>query len=161
MDMSFDIRGFLKPYEKVRTDLESVKNVFVTPFGVNSSRHELYNKLLEYNNKLSDLLEREAYSQWINGSFISLKESPRDIDLVSFISSDIVSRNQVELQSYIGEKGRKKFGIDGYIVKVYSEDHAHFVRTKSDYLYWEHWFGWSRKNRRRERFQKGFIEILF
>ncbi|MEL6732898.1 MAG: hypothetical protein AAFP00_04630, partial [Bacteroidota bacterium] len=62
MDISFDIRGFLKPYEKVRTDLESVKNAFVTPFGANSSRHELYNKLLEYNNKLSDLLEREAYS---------------------------------------------------------------------------------------------------
>jgi len=55
----------------------------------------------------------------------------------------------------------KKYKIDAYLVRIYPKDHKDHIKTVSDLLYWEHWFGHTKKNRVKKRFQKGFIELTF
>jgi hypothetical protein len=42
MEFSFDIHGYLKPYGKIPTDLESFEAGFVEPFEADSTRHQLF-----------------------------------------------------------------------------------------------------------------------
>lgn len=161
MEFSFDIRGHLTPYGKNQIDHKQFKEGFVDPFDEDSSRHELYKGFIKYNNHLKDLLNNQKYIQWVDGSFISRKINPRDIDLVSLVDNALVEKYETELAKFVQKKSKLSYGIDGFIVRVYPQDHPKYVRTKTDLIYWENWFSMSRKNRRKQRFPKGFIELQF
>lgn len=161
MDFSFDIRGYLKPYGKNEINKENLKKVFVDPFDEASSRKRLYQGYLKYNKDLQALLAGQRYVQWIDGSFISTQINPRDIDLVSLIDYRFIEKYELELKRFLNRDGKNNYGIDGYMVRVYPEGHDKYIRTKSDLIYWESWFSMSKKNRRKQRFPKGFVEIKF
>ncbi len=161
MEFSFDIRGYLKPYGKNKIDHKKFHAEFVDPFEEDSTRHELYNGFVKYNNNLKRLLNHHKYTQWIDGSFISTKINPKDIDVVSLIDNNLIEKYEKELVEFITKKGKTNYGIDGYILRIYPKDHPKYVRTKTDLIYWENWFSTSRKNRRKQRFPKGFVELEF
>ncbi len=161
MELSFDIRGFLKPYGKNNIQAEQLKTEFVDPFEEESSRHQLFSQYLQYQAELIRLLADEKWKQWINGSFISNKTQPKDIDLVNLIAFETVERHEKELGTLLGETAKKNYGMDAYVLKVYPQNHQHHIRSQSDLLYWEHWFSHSKMNRRRQRFSKGFVELEF
>jgi len=159
MEFNFDIRGYLKPYGKNIINVESLKAGFVDPFNEGSSRKKLYKGYVKYNTDLKRVLSNKKYYQWINGSFISTKVNPRDIDMVNFIDFELAGVNEKELKRFTNRQSKVKYGIDGYIVRIYPEAHKNFIRTKSDLIYWENWFGMSAKNRRKQRYPKGFVEL--
>ncbi|RMG72453.1 MAG: hypothetical protein D6722_05395 [Bacteroidetes bacterium] len=161
MEFSFDIHGYLKPYGKVITDLDSCSAGFVEPFEPDSTRHQLFQGYVSYNEDLKQLLGSIRYAQWIDGSFISTKVNPADIDLVSFIDHQIVDQHETDLARFIAQTGKETYGVDAYIVRMYPEEHPYYIRTQSDLVYWEHWFSQSMKNRRKRRFPKGFLEITY
>lgn len=161
MEFSFDIRGYLKPYGKNRIKGEDLKTGFVDPFEENSSRKKLYDGYVRYNSELKELLSSKKYVQWIDGSFISTQINPRDIDLVNLIDYRLIDNYEKELHRFINHEGKEKYGVDGYIVRIYPEGHKNHIRTKSDLIYWENWFSMSRINRRKQRFSKGFVELEF
>jgi len=161
MEFNFDIRGHLKPYGKNVIKVENLKESFVDVFDESSSRKRLYENYVKYNTDLKRLLNNHKFYQWINGSFISSKVNPRDIDIVNFIDYKLVRTQEKELQRFINHEGKAEFGIDGYIVRIYPEAHKNFIRTKSDLIYWENWFSMSMKNRRKQRYPKGFVELEF
>ncbi|MEM8525474.1 MAG: hypothetical protein AAGG68_12610 [Bacteroidota bacterium] len=161
MEFSFDIRGYLKPYGKNKITIEQLETEFVAPFDEPSTRHQLYTGYIHYNKNLKELLKNQKYTQWIDGSFISNKINPKDIDLVNLIDSDLVDQHEKELKQFLNHQGKENYGVDGYVVRIYPEEHAKYIRTQSDLLYWEHWFSKSRKNRRKQRFPKGFVELEF
>ena len=107
------------------------------------------------------VLNNQQCTQWIDGSFISTKIDPRDIDLVNLIDFRLVDRYEKEMMAFIKRAGKENYGIDGYIIKIYPSGHEKFARTKSDLIYWQNWFSISRRNRRKQRFPKGFVEINF
>ncbi len=161
MEFSFDIHGYLKPYGKIATDLESFEAGFVEPFEADSTRHQLFQGYVRYNEDLKQLLGNIRYTQWVDGSFISTKVNPRDIDLVSLIDHQLIDQYETDLERFTKQTSKETYGVDGYIVRIYPEEHPYYVRTQSDLIYWEHWFSHSKKNRRKQRFPKGFIEIEF
>lgn len=138
-----------------------MKAKFVDLFGEGSSRKRLFSGYEQYNADLKSLLNNQKFFQWINGSFISTKINPRDIDIVNFIDYKLVGAHEKNLQGFINRQGKATFGIDGYIVKIYPKAHKNFIRTKSDLIYWENWFSMSIKNRRKQRYPKGFVELEF
>lgn len=87
MELSFDIQGNLKPYEIVEVSYDDFRKVFVEGFEEDSTRAKLFNYYEQYINNLSDVLEWDFY-QWVDGSFISNRFSPRDIDLLNFSKND-------------------------------------------------------------------------
>ena len=152
--LTLDENGYITPDKPVIVDYET----FVGEFVVNDHRAEIFSEYKSMLQGLSELLGKD-FHQWINGSFISTEKNPADIDLVNLIDHHVVDQHESDLVRFTASEAKETFGIDAYIVKIYPQDHPFSVRTQSDVKYWEHWFSNSRKNRRRVRFPKGFIEL--
>ncbi|WP_373515239.1 hypothetical protein [Persicitalea sp.] len=98
-----------------------------------------------------------SVSQWLNGSFVTLKSDPEDIDLVNFIPFNDNLDNALEkLIPYFTVGGSmEKYRIDAHLVPVYPESDPRFENTKLRTAYFERWFGHDR-----DGYSKGFIEII-
>ncbi|MCC6725185.1 MAG: hypothetical protein IT258_11795 [Saprospiraceae bacterium] len=101
-----------------------------------------------------------ALEIWIDGSFITKKTNPADIDLVLFIDFKGFMEHKVELSQLFDDIGAiSKQLVDAYPVIVYPETHPNFIAYRSDYLYWHSLFGRTRPNRADKQFSKGIIKI--
>ena len=103
------------------------------------------------------------FIQWVDGSFVSNKENPNDIDFVNLIDFDIYKKNEQIIESKFRKYGAKNHykRIDAYAVKVYPEGHSKETITNFDLVYWQNWFTKTKKNRMKRNFPKGFIELRF
>lgn len=160
-EVEFDERGFLMPYEKVSIKLEEFEAVFVSAFDISSSRSSIFQNYLRFVNDFSEEVTPK-FTQWLNGSFVSRKENPGDLDLVTLLDAETALLKDALMESKFRNEGAlKHYNLDAYELVVYPEWHKDFIFTKSDQLYWHHWFSMSKFNRAKKRFPKGFIEINF
>lgn len=161
MDLNFDIRGYLKPYERTSIQLEDLKSVFVDPFEEPSIRSELYQSYERYTKDFSKEITPN-FRQWINGSFVTNKRSPKDIDLVNLIDYHVAEEKEKMIrEKFIRDSTNKNYGIDAYLVILYPENHKLYNWTRSDLVYWHDWFTKSKMDRRKKRHPKGYVEINF
>jgi hypothetical protein len=147
MDIFFDENGLIIPNDPIETDMITLEEKLV----FNGHRRELYEIYQNYVIDLKTLIN-EPIEQWINGSFVTLKEKPNDIDTVSFIPYKVFNTIEADLQTL--KKAYKPF-LDAYHVCDYPETHPYFVRTKTDkaewlFLYWQV---------RNSKLHKGFLKI--
>lgn len=161
MDYSFDIRGNLKPHEQITYSLEEFEDFFVNRFDSNSKRHEIYNNYQTYISDFRKLVGNK-FTHWIDGSFVTKNENPRDIDFVTILDYKIVEGyNEVIKNQFLNRDVLKKYKLDAYLVIDYPVNHKYHIRTKSDLLYWDNWFTKSKMDKRRKRFPKGYACINF
>jgi len=161
MTVKFDRFGNLYPYKKIEMSLSEFESTFVKHFDSDSNRHLIFENYLNY---LSDFKKQITpdFTHWINGSFVSNKQSPGDIDFVNIVDSETVFKKKELIENnFINAGVLKKYQIDAYLVIQYPETHSHFIRTQSDLLYWNDWFSKTKMNNLRKRFPKGFVEIKF
>jgi hypothetical protein len=146
--IKFDEQGFLTPYDVQEITLKDFEDTFAT----NENRQSLfveYKAFIEHLNSLGI----DNYFQWIDGSFVTKKITPRDIDVVSFIKTKDFKKNEKELLLL-----SKMFrGIDCYFVEVFLKEDKKYVITQTDTSYWFHLFQGTRK----PRVKKGFVQINF
>jgi hypothetical protein len=146
--INFDEQGYLIPYDVQEITLKDFEEAFAT----NESRQSLlveYNVFIEYLNSLGI----NNFYQWIDGSFVTKKTTPRDIDVVSFIETKEFKMNEKELLLL-----SKMFqNIDCYFVEVFLRDDKKYFITETDTSYWFHLFQGTRK----PRVKKGFVQINF
>jgi len=161
MKPSFDIRGNLKPYERIKLDVQDFKSTFLDSFDEDSTRHDLYDRYLDYIENFRDKVTGN-FTQWINGSFVTNKKNPNDIDFVSLVDFSVAKeREDIIRREFIRNDALKRYGLDAYLLIVYPEDHKLSIYTKSDTLYWNDWFTKSRKDKRGKRYPKGYVELEF
>ncbi len=162
MDLSFDIRGYLKPYEKIEIEFEEFKASFVESFEVSSTRQKIFSSYLEFLSRFEEEITPN-FIQWIDGSFVTNKENPKDIDFVTLIDFDIFEKNEELIESKFRLRGAKANfgGLDAYALKVYPENHERKNITEYDKVYWKNWFSETKKNRLKKKYPKGFLEIKF
>jgi len=161
MELNFDIRGNLKPYNIIEVSLDTFKQTFVTAFDEDSTRQQLFANYEKYMNGLVNHLSKEFY-QWIDGSYISTKEKPKDIDFVTILDYKDYEANKVLLEKeFASFPVRKKYKVDAYLVANYPENHKKHIFTQSDLLYWRNLFGKTRVNRAKKQFEKGIIQINY
>ena len=144
----FDEFGYLTPYDVQEITLKD----FEENFAINEARKILF---MEYNAFIENLklLGIINFHQWIDGSFVSQKTTPKDIDIVSFIETVEFKRNEKELLLL-----SKMFkNIDCYFVEVFSNEDKKYFITQTDTSYWFHLFQGTRK----PRVKKGFVQINF
>jgi len=157
--IQFDTRGFVKPYHVQKCDLKDFDQTFVR--NLNSlRRQELFNYFKLYLDSLHKVLEKD-FSLRIDGSFVTKKESPADIDLVCFVDWKIYEKVEGKIEKLKYPLSLETYQIDGYFVKVYPKSHKKFSLYEGDKLYWYHQFSQTKRNRRGNRFPKGFIELNF
>jgi len=162
MKTIFDSRGNFYPPEKAKLDFGQFKEWFVDDFDAASSRKAIFE---EYKRFLLDFRQTVTndFVQWINGSFVSNKANPGDIDFVTLIDHQTFRRHEaiIEKQFTLWGAMRNYKNLDAYTIKLFPEGHREHVLTKSDLLYWKDWFGHTQLNRAKRSFPKGYVEIQF
>lgn len=159
--MKFDHRGNLYPYQKIELSLKEFEGFFIQPFPENSSRHVIFENYLRF---IADFKQEVTnnFSQWINGSFVTNKLNPNDIDFVSIIDADIFAEKEELIESKFRLKSAKtEYQVDAYTVKKYPINHKKRLISQHELVYWNNWFSETKKNRMKKKFPKGFIEINF
>jgi hypothetical protein len=158
---TFDIRGSLIPPEKIEIDISAFEDIFVNSFDINSSRYQIFEN---YKCFVSDFQKEVTpnFVHWINGSFTSNKDNPNDIDFVTLINYETFFEKENLINAKFRLKGAKTFyEVDAYTLIIYSENHKKHFFTKSDSSYWYNWFSKTKKNARKQSFNKGFLELKF
>ncbi len=163
MQIKFDTRGNLNPYEKVDITLDNFRKYFVENFA--DDNHRRIKIFEDYSNFLHAFKQEvtEDFIQWIDGSFVTKKRAPRDIDFVTLIDYQTYESHQTIIENkYRRQPARTSFGlVDAYVIKMYPLGHSRRWVSEYDLVYWQRWFSETKKNRAKKRFAKGFIEIRF
>ncbi|AQG78620.1 DUF6932 family protein [Spirosoma montaniterrae] len=152
----FDEYGFLKPYEPIKIDLDMLEHVFVREFANSITRQTIFEQYRAYTDRLLTLLPG-GFTQWIDGSFVSRKLDPNDIDVLTFIDADLYSRHERALKELKNEFAQGAGRVDVHFIRIYAEGHRYRPHFESDRVQWL--FDWSRTNTRPRR-NKGFLELI-
>lgn len=158
MQLKFDENGFLFPYQPIEVNLDMIRENFVEAFKTSSTRKKIFTNfesfLIEFKTEVT-----ENFSVWVNGSFVTKKENPNDIDLLIFINFEILGQIESKLRAFSDIRFRKTMLIDAYFIIVYPPESNHFVYFQTDKLYWQNQFSRTAKNRFGKSFEKGFLEL--
>jgi hypothetical protein len=151
--LEFDNLGNLSPYAVIETDWKTFEAKFVHCFPQSITRKDLFMEFSDYLILLKSILGNGLF-QWVNGSFVTNKLNPNDIDLVTFVDWEIYKANEQTIDQLREFRNNKDTRIDGYFVAVYPESHKMNVLYQADKLQWLYQFSRSRTDRR-----KGFIQL--
>jgi hypothetical protein len=149
MDFTFDNKGYLSPNKIFEID----KSFFETTFVYNEHRRTLYDELQSFNTEVKKLLHSPS-KMWIDGSFTTKKELPKDIDLVTFVNAEPFFYYQNQLDT-LAEKYKWR-GLDLYYLTVYSFSHRLRFQAEYDQNDWLKIYGFDRQGNK-----KGFIQLNF
>jgi hypothetical protein len=127
--LQFDEFGFLNPNDIIISNLEEFRNTFV----FNEQRASPFGTYLEFLDEL-EKLNLGPFFQWVDGSFVTKKPIPRDIDLITFVDFKTHKFKNSRLQ-FLKEK-YKYYGIDAYFEASYSENHPFYPKYLYQHDYW-------------------------
>ncbi|WP_273215029.1 DUF6932 family protein [Runella zeae] len=133
--MIFDQYGYLTPYDVIPTDFETFEQVFVKGFSEMSKRQQWFDNYLAYMNSLKQVIGT-GFVQWVDGSFVSQKFNPNDIDFLTFIDFERYQRHEKEIEAFRLRRYSRKLGTDGCFVKVYPPDHSLYGIYQIEYKRW-------------------------
>ena len=161
MQLTFDTRGYLQSEKPIEISLLEIEQIFVSDFPLDTPRRYLLNELKRYLHDFSKVIS-EDFSCWIDGSFISKKWYPRDIDIVILLNySDFEIKEEEIINGFIQPFMNLNYkGIDAYLLKKYPENHNKYSYFKSDFAYWYHLFSNTKPNRNNKTFPKSFIKLI-
>ena len=135
------------------------KATFVDAFPNSATRAPLHQRWLRH--RAAILSHVPVVSQWIDGSFVTDKENPGDIDLVTVMqASDFDALSSVAqslLDSLLHGKATKAaWGMDSYAVFLVPVGHAAETAVQKAAERWHH--EWSRV-RGQPSATKGYLEV--
>ncbi len=152
--LKFDNNGYLFPYQAIEIDLATLQDVFV----FNKHREQLFIHYLRWLDSFKSKVTQE-FTQFINGSFISQKEFPKDMDFVTFFDYKIYEQEERFLDKY-WTFSLENEGLDSYLVKTYPQEHEKFPDYIKDKNVWETRYSKTTADEMENIFKKGFIKIL-
>ena len=160
--MEFDELGYLTPYKVIETDLETFESIFVSNFQHSDRRKMLFQNYLSYTNDFKNQISKNFY-QWIDGSFVTSKLNPTDIDIVTFLNAENYEKNSLKLVNFQGSRLKKEQELDCYFVKEYPVEHKNYeLITRFDSLYWLDLFSKTKPDYKTgKKYSKGIIQINF
>jgi len=161
MKLEFDNKGYLIPYEKIEVSLPQFEEFFVKSFSPESSRHGIFENYKKFIYDFSKEVSPN-FTHWVDGSFVTNKMNPNDIDFTTLIQHQTYKSNRELIDSKFRLKGGKtNYNVDAYTVEVLPEEHKKYSICKIDLVYWDNWFSKTKKNWAKKSFPKGYIEIKF
>lgn len=154
MQLAFDESGYLIPAKPIRVDLEILEKVFAD----NEHRRWLFDKFILLLEKLMlQNISDHVVLFWVNGSFVTRKELPKDIDAVIFIRHEVF-KNQLPLLRKL--QSQFEGTIDFYFEPYYPDGHrlqAVLEILKND---WQQLYSHTRRHPGTMQIhRKGFLEI--
>lgn len=136
-----------------RLTLREIEHRLVLPFLSDSQRLQLFTNLSRWINEFRSLIPSGAIL-WLNGSFVTAKPVPRDIDCVVWLPNmlPILSGSQEKhLEQLLDHDFSKSLlGIDMYLEASSGVSRLHRA------AYWRGLFGFQHDGRS----AKGFVEVI-
>lgn len=157
--LTFNNSGLLMPDRNISSSVKELELEFVTNIP-SIKRKKIFDNYIQYNEDFKRVCELSELHQWINGSYITKKNNPGDIDLVTFLDYNIIQSLGSKLDDFKYPNSEIIYGVDGYIIEVYPENHRYRFRYISDKAYWMDRFTKTRRIRG-NRLAKGFLEINY
>lgn len=159
--LQFDENGHLFPYEIQSVTLEEMREVFVDAFPESETRKRLFDNYLNW---IFDF-QRDVFpyfTQWIDGSFVTQKLNPKDIDFVTFLDGRVyeIKEKRKELDRFWSFSNEDK-GLDAYFLAEYTEEHENHRDFNSLKEGWLLRYGYTRRDEQQRAYPKGFIQIIF
>lgn len=157
--IEFDRYGNLKPYKINKMNLEGFENIF-TSLESQEHRKLMFEKYLDYLHELRIIL-KVPFFQFIDGSFITEKRLPSDIDLVSFIpyKRSVEVKTQLEALFY---SSKEVFYVDGYFSWLPQKGELYYDDAVESLGYWVNLYSNSRFDEyHKKSFSKGIVQINF
>ena len=154
--LNFDEFGNLTPYQAIEVDVDTLEAYFVTAFPKSTTRKRLFENYLRYIYRFQDEVF-PFFEQYINGSFVTQKENPKDIDIVTFLDYAVYQKRGDKVLDKFWTFSLEDEGIDAYLVEDFPKEHLEFQETrliKNDWI--------NRYSNTKERtHKKGFLKIIF
>ena len=157
--LEFNDAGLLVPPTIIDSTLSEFERYF-SGDNPDNIRTVLYNQYIEYIIDLKRVCAKTELKQWIDGSFVTKKSKPFDIDLVTFIDEETLKLNAERLKNFVYPGSLTNYGLDGYFIVDYPESHKNYFMYKSDCAYWIELFGRTKSDKRHKSVPKGFLEII-
>ena len=158
--ITFDQHGHLAPYEIIDLDLEGLKWYFVSTFEKSLIREALYRHLV----LLIEKLQKEIVGGFfilVDGSFISMKENPGDLDFVVFLSLEEYLKQTPFARHLVYHKRQfHERGLHVFVEYFCSEELPEFEEALAVFNYWVHLFS-NTKSVNGITFPKGIIRLNF
>jgi hypothetical protein len=145
--INFDANGNIFPYEIIEVSTKDILDQFI----FNSHRWRIYSEYLIFLRTLEEMGIGSCF-QFIDGSFTTTKEYPKDIDVVTFVEASFFNQNAVKLLDL-----RDQFSqIDCFFVPLYQPEERNYFVTQFGLFEWEQLF-----NTDREYKPKGILKVTF
>lgn len=129
----------LSPPGRHTCTTETVRLHFVDTFSM-TNRRQLYDEWLAYTNRLQALLRVKSLVQWVDGSFVTDKPNPGDLDVVTFLPYTAYEPAEDALIEFYSTVNLHERGLDAYsapFIQLITNgiiNIDNFVRIGSDYL---------------------------
>ncbi len=159
MKLNFDEQGHLTPPEGIEADIDTLKAYFVDAFPNSERRRWLFDNYLRYTYQFEDEVFGR-FEQWINGSFVTQKENPKDIDIVTFVEHWVYEKRGNKVMDKFWTFSLEKERIDAYIVKVYPPGHPLYSKYQENHDIWKTRYS-NTKSTNDIIYPKGFLKIIF
>lgn len=154
MPLSLSPNGFL-PEGIYTCTTNDLFEIFVLPFPQSQTRRRLYRQWENYNQRLVQKVGNVKLSQWLNGSFVTEKLNPNDIDCVTFLPYQLYTEIEENLIEFYSTLSLFEDGLDAYFCPVYPATHLQFKEYEQRRLDWQFLF----ERTRGSHFKKGFLEV--
>ncbi len=151
----FNERGLLTPPKGLSVTVAEVEKAFVRPFPDSDTRAWLFNSLQVYNRDLGREI-KVPFRQYIDGSFVTHKLNPNDIDLVTFIPTPVFERHRAGLEGFWGYYWGR-MGLDAYLVEVFPAGHLRHEESLRDRKIWRDRYGFTKPDANFGQFRKGYV----
>jgi hypothetical protein len=158
--MEFDLIGHLAPYTVIPATFEAFEKLLVQSFPSNSTRYTIVEGYKRYLTRLKTLLNSN-FHQWIDGSFVTDKMNPNDIDIVTFIDYNVFFQKERELSGLIAPESKLIYKVDAAFVPFYPINHRLHQVTEWDINFWKDFYSHTRPDNQNSKMQKGFIQLNF
>ena len=153
--LQFDNTGLLKPDEIIISNLKEFRDTFV----FNERRETLFGTYLEFLDELKEL-DIGTFFQWIDGSFVTKKPLPNDIDMVTFVDFKAHKLKNSRLKA-LNERFRWRH-LDLSTYPSYPKNHP--LNPLHEYDKSEYFQLYTKTRgigKEQKMFPKGFIQINF
>lgn len=157
--LRFNSNGYLTPDNVISTDFKTFVFEFVESVP-DENRLKILRNFFEFCRTFLQDLELQEMVIFIDGSFTTKKQVPKDIDLVVFLHwEDQKKHAKILNNNYKHDDLLTNNLLDVYFVLIYPENHSNHSFTNSDRVYWVNQFTRTRPNRRGTIHKKGLLQL--
>lgn len=142
--------------------VEEFERQFVNPFKYSDTRQDIYNNLSLWIHKLSNVVIPQFI--WLDGSYLTMKINPNDIDLVVFYKPEDIPDEETAMKlKHIINNESRSLRCDSYL--CYTLEHiANKKNIPNDLImlqtYWMGQYGFDREKRAKGLINLSQMEIL-